>query len=150
MRGDKAKELFLQGYNCSQSVALAFADILNIDEKQIALMVSGFGGGMGRMREVCGSVSGAVFVLSCLYGYDTPGDFEGKKQLYAYIQDFCKAFENENGSIVCRELLNLKEKGADSPVPEKRTTEYYQKRPCSELVKSSADILEQIIIEKNK
>lgn len=150
MRGDKAKALFLQGYNCSQSVALAFADMLDMSESQIALMVSGYGGGMGRMREVCGTVSGAVFVISNLYGYNTPGNGEEKKQLYSIIQEFCKEFEKENNSIVCRELLQLGKNQPVSPVPEDRTEQYYKKRPCPELTKSSADILEKLIQKNNK
>lgn len=149
MRGERAKELFLQGYNCAQAVALAYEDMLDIPPDQIAKMVSGFGGGISRMREVCGSVSGAVFVISSLYGYSEPGDFEGKKKLYSDIQYFCKEFQEINGSIVCRELLGLKTKGADSPSPEPRTDSYYKKRPCAELIKSSADILEKFIEKKN-
>lgn len=149
MREEKAEELFYEGYNCAQAVALAFSDMLDFNREQIALMVSGFGGGIGRMREVCGSVSGAVFVLSCLYGYNDPKNFDGKKQLYADIQKFCKEFENENGSIICRELLGLQTKGAASPVPEKRTKEYFTKRPCAQIIKSSANILEKFISEKN-
>lgn len=149
MRGEKAKELFMQGYNCAQAVALAYEDMLDLSPEQIANMMSGFGGGIGRMREVCGSVSGAVFVISSLYGYNEPKDFEGKKQLYSDIQDFCKAFQKANGSIVCRELLGLETKSADDPSPEQRTDNYYKKRPCSELIKSSADILEEFISKKN-
>lgn len=149
MRGDKAKELFLQGYNCAQAVALAYDDMLDIPFEQIARMISGFGGGIGRMREVCGSVSGAVFVISSLYGYTDPKDFDTKKELYSDIQEFCREFQKENGSIVCRELLGLESNASDSPVPEQRTDSYYKKRPCAELVKSSADILEKFINKKN-
>lgn len=149
MRGNKAKELFLQGYNCAQAVALAYTDMLDIPFEQIAKMISGFGGGFGRMREVCGSVSGAVFVISSLYGYTDPKDFDKKKELYSDIQEFCKEFQKENSSIVCRELLGLESKSSDSPVPEQRSDSYYKKRPCAELVKSSADILEKFINKKN-
>ncbi len=149
MKGEKAKELFLQGYNCAQAVALAYEDMLDIPSEQIAKLVSGFGGGIARMREVCGSVSGAVFVISSLYGYNDPKDFDGKKQLYCDIQYFCKEFQKANGSIVCRELLGLDSKGADTPSPEPRTDSYYKKRPCAELIKSSADILEKFINQKN-
>lgn len=147
-RGDKAKELFLKGYNCSQSVVLAFADILGIPESQLAKMVSGFGGGIGRRRDVCGAISGMVFVISMLYGYSEPKDFEGKKYLYSEIQTLTKEFEKINGSIICRELLGLSIRGADSPVPELRSDQYYKKRPCHELVKCSADILENYISNK--
>lgn len=147
-RGDKAKQLFLSGYNCSQAVVLAFADMLDTEESALAKIVSGFGGGMGRRREVCGSISGMVFVLSSLYGYNEPDDFEGKKYLYTEIQKLTKEFERINGSIICRELLGISSKGPDSPVPEIRGEHYYKKRPCCELVKCSADILEEYI--KNK
>lgn len=144
-RGIIAKEKFAQGYNCSQSVALAFADYLGMDEPVIARLTSGFGGGMGRMREVCGAVSGMTFVMSALYGYDDPKAFEEKAELYKKIQAVANEFKNENGSIVCRELLALQTKGADSPTPEKRTEVYYKKRPCPELVKIAADIIEDFI-----
>lgn len=147
-RAEKAKELFLQGYNCSQSVAIAFADLLELDENTIAKMTSGFGGGIGRMRETCGSVSGMVFVWSTLYGYDDTSNFDAKKKLYEEIQSLCQAFIDENGSMVCRELLGLNQKGESAPTPEKRTNEYYKKRPCAELVECSAKILENAINNK--
>lgn len=147
-RAEKAKQYFLDGYNCSQAVALAFADLIGMDENQIAKMTSGFGGGMGRMREVCGSISGAVFVMSCLYGYSDCKANEDKKNLYTDIQAVCKEFEKENGSIVCRELLGLDQKGASSPTPQARTESYYKKRPCVELVACSAEILDNFINNK--
>lgn len=145
-RGDKAKELFLEGYNCSQSVAGAFADEMGMDFKTVVKMVSSFGGGMGRLREVCGTVSGMFFVAGVLYGYDEPKDFEGKKELYARIQKLAGLFREKTGSIVCRELLGLE--GKDSfPVPSQRTKEYYEKRPCPEMAKLAGDILEEYIKE---
>lgn len=148
-RAEKAKALFFEGYNCSQAVAVAFADLMGLDEKTAARFVSGFGGGMGRLREVCGSFSGVVFVLSVLYGYDEKGDNEGKKELYARIQILAKRFKEENGSLVCRELLGLKTKGADSPIPEARTPEYYKKRPCPDIIYSAAKILEEYLKEQS-
>ena len=103
--GLKAAELFLSGYNCSQSVAVAFHAELGLTEQQAARMVSAFGGGMGRMREVCGAVSGMLFVLGSLYGYDTPGDDISKKRLYSEVQALAGKFREENGSIICREIL---------------------------------------------
>lgn len=149
-RGDIAKDYFVKGYNCAQAVALAYCDLLNMDEKTIARAVSGFGGGIGRMREVCGSVSGAVFVISMLYGYDNAQDNDSKKRLYSEIQAFGERFKTDNGSIVCRELLNLQRQGFDNPTPAPRTEAYYKKRPCKELVKYSADVLEEYINSKNK
>lgn len=145
-RGDKAKELFLEGYNCSQSVAGAFADEMGMDFKTVVKMVSSFGGGMGRLREVCGTVSGMFFVAGVLYGYDEPKDFEGKKELYARIQKLAGLFREKTGSIVCRELLGLEGKDS-SPVPSPRTKEYYEKRPCPEMAKLAGDILEEYIKE---
>ena len=144
--GQKAEENFLNGYNCTQAVFLAFSDLYQLDTETAARLSSSFGGGMGRLREVCGAVSGMFLVAGMLYGYDRPGDLEGKKEHYARIQQLAKAYEEENGSIVCRELLKLDRK-RDLPVPEARTAEYYQKRPCKKLVRMAAAIMEQYIEE---
>lgn len=143
----RAMENFRKGYNCSQALALAFEEEHGLDEKTILRLSSSFGGGMGRLREVCGSVSGMFMVAGLLYGYDDPKDYEGKKELYARIQELAGSFEEINGSIVCRELLGLG-KGADVPTPEKRSEEYYRKRPCPQLIGISAMILEEYI-QKN-
>lgn len=149
-KGDIAKNYFEQGYNCSQSVALAFADEIGMNNDMIARLTGGFGGGMGRMREVCGTVSGTAFVLSALYGYSDPTDTDAKAQLYADVQKVAGEFKDENGSVVCRELLGLTKSGFDNPQPEKRTDKYYKKRPCGELVKMSADILEKFITDNSQ
>lgn len=146
-KGDIAKKYFEQGYNCSQSVALAFADEVGMDGKLIARLTGGFGGGMGRMREVCGTVSGTAFVLSALYGYSDPTDADAKAQLYADVQKVAGEFKDKNGSVVCRDLLGLTQDGFDNPQPEKRTDTYYKKRPCGDLVKMSADLLEKFIAD---
>ena len=142
----KAMDLFQEGYNCSQSVFLAFEDLHGIDPKKAAMLSSSFGGGMGRLREVCGAVSGMFMVAGCLYGYSRPGDYDAKKAHYERIQFLAKEFEILNDSIVCRTLLGLGE-GKDEPAPEKRTEEYYKKRPCGELVGMAAAIMEQYILE---
>ena len=141
-----AEENFLQGYNCTQAVFLAFQDLFEMDEKTAAKLSSSFGGGMGRLREVCGAVSGMFLVAGMLYGYDTPGAHQEKSDHYKRIQELAKAYELENGSIVCRELLGLSEK-RQQPVPEKRTEEYYKKRPCPKLVGMAAAIMGQYIEE---
>ena len=141
----KAMDLFKEGFNCSQSVFLAFADMYEMDYKTALRLSSSFGGGMGRLREVCGAVSGMFMVAGVLYGYDDPKDYEAKKVHYERIQQLAKEFELRNGSIVCRQLLGLGE-GKDTPAPEKRTQEYYKKRPCAELVGIAAAIMEQYII----
>ena len=147
-----AEEYFLQGYNCAQSVVLAFSHLIKektgIDESQLVRMVSPFGGGMGRLREVCGAVSGMFFVLGALEGYDNPKDNTGKTGLYEDVQLLAERFEKENGSIICRNLLGLKE-GRENPVPEERSEEYYRRRPCAEMVRSAAEILDDFLHERN-
>lgn len=144
--GQIAEANFLKGYNCTQSVFLAFSDLHGMDEKTAARLSSSFGAGMGRLREVCGTVSGMFLVAGILYGYEDPKDYQGKKEHYGRIQELAHAFEEENGSIVCRELLGLNKK-KDEPTPEQRTEEYYKKRPCGKLVYLAAAIMEQYIKE---
>ncbi|MCI8484552.1 MAG: C_GCAxxG_C_C family protein [Lachnospiraceae bacterium] len=144
--GKIAEENFLKGYNCTQAVFLAFSDLHGIDEKTAARLSSSFGGGMGRLREVCGTVSGMFLTAGILYGYEEPEDFQGKKEHYERVQKLAKAFEAENGSIVCRELLGLNQK-REEPVPEQRTEGYYKKRPCAKLVGMAAAIMEEYIQE---
>ncbi len=145
----KAMGLFKEGYNCSQSIFLAFSDIINLDEKTMLKISSSFGGGMGRLREVCGAVSGMFMVLGYLYGYSEPKAYQEKTEHYKLIQAFADKFKNENGSIICRELLGL-EKGPDNPTPEKRTDAYYKNRPCGELIGYAAKILEEYIYSKEE
>lgn len=145
-KGDIAYESFLKGYNCTQSIAVTFADELGLDVDTAARLSSGFGGGMGRLREVCGTFSGVVFVLSSLYGYSEPKDLEGKKDLYEKIRACAAKFREDNGSIICRELLGL-EKAEESATPSPRTPEYYKKRPCPELCRYAANLLEEFIRE---
>lgn len=146
MRKEKSMALFEDGYNCAQSVFLAFEDLHGIERHTAATLSSSFGGGMGRLREVCGAVSGMFMTVGILYGYDDPKAKEEKADHYARIQELARDFEKENGSIVCRELLGLSVK-REVPVPEARTAEYYKKRPCKELVGYAAEILEQYIAE---
>lgn len=141
-KADKAKELFLSGYNCAQAVFGAFCEEFGIDFELGVKISSGFGGGIARRREVCGAVSGAVMVLSMVHGYsDSKADAE-KKKLYEEVRGVLKNFENETGSIICRELLGLEEK-VSAPTPEARTESYYKKRPCAELVYLSAKAVEE-------
>lgn len=146
MRREKAMALFEEGYNCAQAVVLAFADLHGLDQTTAAALSSSFGGGMGRLREVCGAVSGMFLTAGMLYGYDSPKAAEEKAEHYARIQELAAEFEKRNGSIVCRELLGLGRK-RDEPTPEARTEEYYKKRPCKELVGDAAEILEGYIKE---
>jgi len=142
-----AKELFKKGYNCSQAVFAAFCDETGLDMDTALKLSSSFGGGMGRLREVCGAVSGMFMVVGMKYGYTDPDDKIAKAEHYKLIQQLAKSFEDENGSIICRELLGLSIK-ADSPVPEDRTDSYYKKRPCAELVGQAAMIVDEYIQNK--
>lgn len=146
---ERARELFKQGYNCSQAVLLAFGDVTGLEDRTALMLSSSFGGGMGRLREVCGAVSGMFMVAGILYGYDDPADQSGKTSHYQRIQALAEAFRKENGSIICRELLGLGS-GADSPIPEKRTDAYYKKRPCAELVAMAARIMDAYIAEQTE
>ena len=145
-RGEKAEALFLEGYNCAQAVVIAFEDLHGLDRETAAKLSSSFGGGMARLREVCGSVSGMFMVAGLLYGYDNPKAKEEKTEHYARIQKLAAEFTAENGSIVCRELLGLTEKKQE-PTPEARTEEYYKKRPCKELIGRAAEIMDNYIKE---
>ncbi len=144
---EKAQQLFKDGYNCSQAVFGAFCDDMGMELRSALRIASSFGGGMGRLREVCGAVSGMFMVAGMLYGYDEPNDTEAKKEHYKLIQELARRFTNINGTIVCRELLGLG-KGPDNPTPEPRNESYYKKRPCAEYVKCAAEIMEQYINEK--
>ena len=144
----KAKRLFKEdGYNCCQAVVLAYNDLFDIDDRTAAALASGFGGGMGRMREVCGSVSGMVMLAGLISPADDPSAKDGRTRNYALVQDVAGKFKAINGSIVCKELLGLVPMGSSSPVPAEspepsdRTPEYYKKRPCEELVGISARII---------
>ena len=143
--GEKAEKLFKEGYNCAQSVLCAFEDVTGFERETAAKLASSFGGGLGRMREVCGAVSGAAMVLGLAKGYSDPEDFDAKKAHYALIQEFAARFKEQNGSIICRELLSGS--GASSGfTPERRTDGYYQKRPCAELCRRAAEIVDGLLI----
>lgn len=142
-RKEEAMKLFEEGYNCSQAVALAFSDLVDVDRSTLAKMSLSFGGGVGRMREVCGAVSGMAIILGLVYGTDAPG--VGKAEHYARVQELAKKFEADNGSIVCRELLKMNNGVHSGPIPEERTSEFYKKRPCNELVGYAAEILEEYL-----
>ena len=143
-----AEELFKKGYNCSQSVFAAFCDETGIELETALKISSSFGGGMGRLREVCGAVSGMFMVAGMLYGYSDPLDKTAKAEHYKLIQSLAMKFKTENNSIICRELLK-RVINSDGPVPEDRTENYYKKRPCKELVKYAAEILDEYILNKN-
>ncbi len=149
-RAERAKEKFLQGYNCSQAVALAFCDAMRVEEDIVLKMMLPFGGGIGRLRMTCGAISGMVAVVGMVFGQaeNTP---ENKKETYAIVQELCTKFKAETGSLICAELLS----GVNIPVEvggvaEARTQEYYKKRPCADMVALAAQILEEYLQEKGK
>lgn len=141
MKKELGMKYFSEGYNCAQSVMLAFAKELNLSEEESAKIASPFGGGMGRMREVCGAVSGMFMVLGRIEGYGKPNPL-AQKDLYTSVQKLAEEFKSESGSIVCKELLGLDNKEKD-PTPSPRTERYYKKRPCIELVGLACEILEK-------
>ena len=140
---DEAMSLFKLGANCSQAVLGAFAKECNLSYDEAMKLASGFGAGMGRMREVCGAVSAMVLVANLKYGSADLSDKAAKDEHYKLIQKLAEEFKRENGSIVCRELLGLAKNENTSPISEARTESYYKKRPCAELVGMAAEILEK-------
>lgn len=144
MYAEKAKELFEQGYNCAQAVFCAFNDLTDMDFETAVKLSSSFGGGLGRLREVCGAVSGGAMILGYLFGYTGAKDDISKKNHYALIQQFANDFAKKNNSYICKELLGLVQK-ENTPVPTERTKEFYKKRPCSELVFDAAKWVEDYI-----
>ena len=139
---ERAVELFVEGYNCAQAVAAAFGDLTGLDEKTAARMASCFGGGMGRMREVCGAVSGMLLVAGLLYGYDDPKATKEKRELYTQVQAMAGQFREELGSIVCRDLLK---NPPSDPNPTPRTEQFYKDRPCARMVATAARIMDEFI-----
>lgn len=144
-KSEKAKELFKSGYNCSQSVLGVFAEELSLDFETAMKISSSFGGGMGRMREVCGTVSG-MFMAAGLAFASASDSAKEKGEHYKRIQELAQRFREKNGSIICRELLQDVETST-SPTPSERTETYYKKRPCVELVGDSVEIFEQYLQE---
>lgn len=140
-----AKQLFLDGYNCAQAVFMAFSDVTGMTPEASAAISSSFGGGIGRLREVCGAVSGMVMAAGALYGGDCRND-EEKIAHYARVRGLVEKFKSVTGHYICRDLLALPE-GEVGGDPEKRTAEYYKKRPCAELVRIAAEILDEYMEE---
>ena len=133
-----AAELFESGYNCAQAVTVAFCDVTGLEPNAAAAMASSFGGGMGRMREVCGAVSGMLLVAGILFGYNSPGNDEAKADHYRLVQEMAERFRQEAGSIICREILK---NPPSDPSPTPRSAEFYQMRPCTRMVYLAAEIL---------
>lgn len=147
---DRAVELFKSGYNCSQSVFAAFCDKFDMPE-ELALKVSaGLGGGVGRMREVCGAVCGTALLAGMVYGATDGADREAKAYTYQKVQEIAAEFKKTNPSIVCRELLGLSKSGAVISTPEERTPTYYKKRPCSQIVEDAAKAAEKVLFSNEE
>ena len=147
VRGNQARENFNAGYNCVQSVLLAYEDYIKekgLDPNTVLRMASPLGGGISRLREVCGAVSALCLLIGLTDGYDTPDD-EKKKALYSKVQNMVMEFQDRKGSIICRELLGLEQKH-DQPTPSKRTKEYYAERPCADFCATAAAIFEKYFL----
>ena len=143
---EKAANNFKSGYNCAQAVFLAFAKDFGLDKETALKLSSSFGGGMGRLREVCGAVSSMFAIAGLKHGYTSPNDDEAKAKHYELIQALAEKFKSKYGTIICRELLELPE-GADSPIPSKRTEEYYQTRPCEAFIRYASEIIENELLK---
>ena len=146
----KAVELFKSGYNCSQSVVAAFADMYGFTQEQSLRMAASFGGGIGRMRETCGAACGLFLVAGLKTGATEAADREGKAANYAVVQELAAEFKKRNGSLICAELLGLKKKEPVSTIPEERTAQYYSKRPCAKMVEEAARIWVEYLEKHNK
>lgn len=149
-RAEAARANFYKGFGCAQSVLITFSDVTGLDERTSARLGSSFGGGMGRMREVCGTVSAAAMVLGLAQGYDDPADKAGKDIHYARVRDFAARFKARSfaGSIICREILSGVSH-TDTGDSEARTKDYYHRRPCPELCALAAEILQEMLDEGN-
>lgn len=143
-RKQEAVSNFKAGFNCAQSVFITYADLYGIDRELALKMSCSFGGGMGRMREVCGCVSGMLLLAGFETGNTEPKNQEAKKKNYELVRELADEYKNKNKSIICRELLGL-DKREDSASPGIRTDEYYKKRPCVKLVEDAAGIVENIL-----
>ena len=146
-RVERAQAYFKAGYNCAQAVVMAFDDVMQISPDELARLAAPFGGGMGRMREVCGTVSGMTFLAGAIKPSSNPSNLEERKENYALVQLFADKFREENGDIVCRRLLGLEPvvERAETAMPSERTSEYYRKRPCSEYVGCAARIVAEYL-----
>ena len=147
-RAERAKEKFLQGYACSQAVALAFCDIMGVDEDTVSKMMLPFGGGLGRLRLTCGAVSGMAAVIGMVFA-DAENSPQNKQNVYAIVQELCGRFQAETGSLICSELLSCMKVPVEvGGVAEARTAEYYKKRSCADMVALAAQIVEEYLQEK--
>ena len=141
---DKAARIFEEGYNCAQSVFCALCDRTGMERSAALRLSAALGGGMGRMREVCGAVSSILIAAGILWATDSP-DASDKEDMYRLTQRMAAMFKEKHGTIICRELLNMTD---DSPVPSGRTAEYYATRPCVRFVRDACNIFDTIDSER--
>ena len=146
----RAVDYFMQGYGCCQSVVAAFADLYGLDETMAKQIAAGFGGGVGRMRMMCGAVSGIVMLVGLDCGQTEGSDREGKSACYKVVQELLAQSKEENGSLICAEILGIKghEKAVSSYVASARTAEYYKTRPCAAKVESAARLFADYLLRK--
>ena len=147
-RVERARQYFLEGYNCAQAVFLTYQDFTPLDHTTVATIAAPFGGGMGRLREVCGTVSGMTFLAGAIAPAVNPQNLSERQANYALVQQFADSFRKENGDIICRKLLGLDAatESKETPMPSQRTTEYYRKRPCVEYVSCAARIVAEYLL----
>lgn len=150
VRVQRAVDNFMQGYGCCQSVVAAFADLYGLDDTMAKRVAAGFGGGVGRLRMMCGAVSGIVMLVGLDCGQTEGSDRTGKSHCYQVVQQLLAEFKEQNGSVICAELLGLKshDKAMTSYVASPRTAEYYKTRPCAAKVECAAKIFAAYLMEK--
>lgn len=145
-RVEEAVQNFESGFNCAQSVFATYADLFGMDRETALKLSCPMGGGVGRMREICGTVSSMALLLGLKEGNTDPGDEDAKEKLYALVRKMSDRFQEENGTIICRELLGIRER-EESARPEARTAQYYASRPCARLVACASKIIEEMLLE---
>ena len=145
-RVEKAMELFKSGYNCSQAVVGAYADIFGMEPETAIRFAEGMGGGMGRMRLTCGAVTGMFLLAGLKKSKGIAGDTDTRTEIYETVRKMSAEFEKNNGSIVCADLLGLNRPKDENAKPEERTQDYYKKRPCVECVGECARIVEKYLL----
>lgn len=146
---DRAREMFLQGYNCCQAVVGAFAELYGFEPVIAMRMCEGFGGGLGRMRLTCGAVNAMAIVAGMKMSHGQPGDLKRRGEIYAVVRKMVEEFKADNGTIVCAELLGLALPKDNSPTPEERTPDYYARRPCPDKIYQCALLVEKYLVNEN-
>lgn len=144
-RVEDAVRTFEEGYNCAQSVFVTYADLFGMEREMALKLASPMGAGIGRMRQVCGTVSAMAMLAGLKQGNTDPDNDNAKEEIYELVRSMSDRFEQETGSIICRELLGIAGR-EESPRPDQRTEEYYRKRPCSRIIAVAAKIIEETLL----